>query len=180
MSIVSSTNKTDRHNITEFVNSYNDVIECGREWVPVESKQRLYTSGICCFFAKHVSLRRKSNDWLARNQDNVSEWSDMSIRGLTVIVGNSTGSTSKDRNSHASKIPVVFVGLCSPVFTIFGPSDHLMKLFQKLALCTKLDILGGYLCWWTICNRGDHPPSSQRFGTDIVYYRGFSIKTKRN
>ena len=82
MSIVSSTNKTDRHNITEFVNSYNDVIECGRAWVPVESKQRLYTCGICCFFAKHVSLRRKSNDWLARNQDNVSEWCDMSIRGL--------------------------------------------------------------------------------------------------
>ena len=79
---------------------------------------------------------------------------------LTVIVGNSTGSTSEDENSHASKIPVVFVGLCSPVVTIFGPSDHLMKLFQKLVMCTKLDILGGYLCWWTICNRGDHPPSS--------------------
>jgi hypothetical protein len=25
---------------------------------------------------------RKSKDWLARNQDNVSEWGDMSIRGL--------------------------------------------------------------------------------------------------
>jgi len=28
------------------------------------------------------ALRRKSKDWLARNQDNVSEWGDMSIRGL--------------------------------------------------------------------------------------------------
>ena len=27
------------------------------------------------------ALRRKSKDWLARNQDNVSEWGDMSIRG---------------------------------------------------------------------------------------------------
>ena len=27
-------------------------------------------------------LRIKSKDWLARNQDNVSKWSDMSIRGL--------------------------------------------------------------------------------------------------
>ena len=27
-------------------------------------------------------LRRKSKDWLARNQDNVSEWGDMSTRGL--------------------------------------------------------------------------------------------------
>ena len=29
--------------------------------------------GICCFFANHTALRRKSKDWLARNQDNVSE-----------------------------------------------------------------------------------------------------------
>ena len=35
-----------------------------------------------CFSAKHAALRRKSKDWLARNQNNVSEWSDMSIRGL--------------------------------------------------------------------------------------------------
>ena len=28
--------------------------------------------GICCFSAKHAALRRKSKDWLARNQNNVS------------------------------------------------------------------------------------------------------------
>jgi len=33
-----------------------------------------YKIGICCFSAKHAALRRKSKDWLARNQDNVSEW----------------------------------------------------------------------------------------------------------
>ena len=32
--------------------------------------------------AKHPALRRKRKDWLARNQNNVSEWSDMSTRGL--------------------------------------------------------------------------------------------------
>jgi hypothetical protein len=37
---------------------------------------------ICCFSGKHTTLRRKSKDWLARNQDNVSEWGDMSIRRL--------------------------------------------------------------------------------------------------
>jgi hypothetical protein len=26
-----------------------------------------YKIGICCFFAKHTALRRKSKDWLARN-----------------------------------------------------------------------------------------------------------------
>jgi hypothetical protein len=39
-----------------------------------------YKIGICCFSAKHAALRRKSKDWLAQNQDNMSEWSDMSTR----------------------------------------------------------------------------------------------------
>ena len=39
------------------------------------------------FSAKHIALRnaalrRKSKDWLARNQNNVFEWSNMSTRGL--------------------------------------------------------------------------------------------------
>ena len=37
---------------------------------------------ICCFSAKHATLRKKSQDWLARNQDDVSWWGDMSTRGL--------------------------------------------------------------------------------------------------
>jgi len=41
-----------------------------------------YKIGICRFSAKHVSLRRKSKDWLARNQDNVSEWGGIYITGL--------------------------------------------------------------------------------------------------
>ena len=41
-----------------------------------------YEIGISCFSAKHAVLRRKIKDWLARNQDNVSKWDDMSIRGL--------------------------------------------------------------------------------------------------
>ena len=43
---------------------------------------QVYKIGICCFSAKHAALKSKSKDWLARNQNNVSEWSDMSIRGL--------------------------------------------------------------------------------------------------
>ena len=41
-----------------------------------------YKIGICCFPAKHAALRIKSKHWLAWNQNNVSEWSDMSTRGL--------------------------------------------------------------------------------------------------
>jgi hypothetical protein len=31
-----------------------------------------YEIGICCFSAKHAPLRKKSKDWLARNQNNVT------------------------------------------------------------------------------------------------------------
>jgi hypothetical protein len=53
-----------------------------RGFEPRSGQTKDYEIGICCFSAKHTSLRRKSNNWLARNQNNVSEWSDMSIRGL--------------------------------------------------------------------------------------------------
>jgi hypothetical protein len=52
-------------------------------WIEPQSDQpKDYEIGICCFSAKHTALRRKSKDWSARNQNNVSEWSDMSTRGL--------------------------------------------------------------------------------------------------
>jgi hypothetical protein len=35
--------------------------------------------GICCFSAKHATLRRKNKDWLTWNHNNVSEWSNMSV-----------------------------------------------------------------------------------------------------
>ena len=41
-----------------------------------------YKIGIACFSAKHAALKSKSKDWLACNENNVSEWSDMSIRRL--------------------------------------------------------------------------------------------------
>ena len=58
----------------------SSAIDHGFESPPGQTKD--YVIGICCFSAKHTTLRRKSKDWLARNQDNVSEWSDMSTRGL--------------------------------------------------------------------------------------------------
>ena len=41
-----------------------------------------YKIGICCFSVKQAALRRKSKDWSVRNQNDVSEWSDMSTRRL--------------------------------------------------------------------------------------------------
>ena len=55
------------------------VLDCG--FKPRLGQTKDYKIGICCFSAKHAALRRKSKDWLARIQDNVSKWRDMSIRG---------------------------------------------------------------------------------------------------
>ena len=43
-----------------------------------------YKIGIFCFSVKYAALRRKSKDWLALNQYNVSKWDDnlMSINIL--------------------------------------------------------------------------------------------------
>ena len=40
-----------------------------------------YNNGSCYFCAQYIAINRKSKDWLSRNQDNVSEWGDVSFRG---------------------------------------------------------------------------------------------------
>jgi hypothetical protein len=67
---VSSTNKTDRNDITEILLK-----------VALNTNKQIkdYYIGICCFSA---ALRRKSKKWSTLNWDNVSEWSDMSTRGM--------------------------------------------------------------------------------------------------
>ena len=58
----------------------SSAIDCGYE--PRSGQAKEYKIGMCCFSAKKASLRRKSKDLLARNQNNVSEWSDISTRWL--------------------------------------------------------------------------------------------------
>ena len=58
----------------------SSVVDCG--FKPRSGQTKDYKISICCFSAKHAASRRKSKDWLARNQNNVSEWSDMSTREL--------------------------------------------------------------------------------------------------
>jgi hypothetical protein len=53
-----------------------------RDFEPRSGQTKDYEIGICCFSAKHAALKRKSKDWLARNQNNVSPWGYMSIHGL--------------------------------------------------------------------------------------------------
>ena len=57
-------------------------IAVDRGFEPRSGQTKDYNIGMCCFSAKHAALRRKSKDWLARNLNNVPEWSDMFPRGL--------------------------------------------------------------------------------------------------
>ena len=53
-----------------------------RVFEPRSGQTKDYKTVICYFSANHAALRSKSKDWLARNQENVSEWSDMWTRRL--------------------------------------------------------------------------------------------------
>ena len=55
----------------------SSVVGCGFE--PRSGQTKDYKIGICCFSATQAALRSRRKDWFARNQDNVSEWGDMSI-----------------------------------------------------------------------------------------------------
>jgi hypothetical protein len=54
----------------------SSAVDCWFE--PRSGKTKDYKIGICYISAKHAALRRKSKDWLTWNQENVSDWSDMS------------------------------------------------------------------------------------------------------
>ena len=53
-----------------------------RRFEPRSDQTKDYRIDMCCFSTKHAAVRRKNKDWLARNQNNVSEWSDMSTLKL--------------------------------------------------------------------------------------------------
>ena len=54
-------------------------------WVRARSSQtKDYIIDMCCFSAKHAALWEKNKYLLDRNQDNVSEWGDMTIRELLI------------------------------------------------------------------------------------------------
>jgi hypothetical protein len=64
-------------------NGWRARLECGILRVRAQSGQTNDNKiGICCFSVKKVALRSCSKDWLPRNWDNVSEWSDVSTCGL--------------------------------------------------------------------------------------------------
>jgi hypothetical protein len=68
-----------------------------------------YTIGISCFPVKHAAIRRKRKDWLTRNQDIVSEWGNMYIRGPVSLIGG--GITDLPQVTVTNCITKVFKGI---------------------------------------------------------------------
>jgi hypothetical protein len=52
-----------------------------RRFEPRSGQIEDYEIDMCCFSVLHAALKRNSKYWLVRNQDNVSEWADIPIRG---------------------------------------------------------------------------------------------------
>jgi hypothetical protein len=50
-----------------------------RGFEPQSGQIKDFKIGMCCFSAKQAALKRKNKDWLARNQNNVSEWNVVSV-----------------------------------------------------------------------------------------------------
>jgi hypothetical protein len=78
-----------RQNISLFLNHIGGIMvtvlassAVDRVFESRSGQTKYYKIGIFCFSEKHGALKRKNKDWLTRNQDNMSEWGDMSIRGL--------------------------------------------------------------------------------------------------
>ena len=97
-------NKTDNHLLPQVIehkkgwcNNYPAGLECTiiiillassvqyRGFEPRTGQTKDYKIDICCFFSTHTTLRRKSKDRLARNQDSVSQWINMSIHRLVSV-----------------------------------------------------------------------------------------------
>ena len=58
----------------------SSALDCG--FKPRSGQAKDYKIGSCCFSTKHAALKRKSKAWLAWNLNNVSKWSNKSIREL--------------------------------------------------------------------------------------------------
>ena len=80
-----------------------------RRFEPRSGQTKDYKISICCIYAKYTALREKSEGWLAQNQDTVSEWGDMSIRGPLI-------------QWASPKSPIKDVGLVQS-----GPHHHLIE-----------------------------------------------------
>jgi hypothetical protein len=64
------------------------VLDHGFDLRSAKPKTIKVKTGICCLSSNHAALMRMSKDWVVLNQDNMSEWRDVSTQRL---VGSESG-----------------------------------------------------------------------------------------
>jgi hypothetical protein len=111
----------------------SSAIDCGYELRSCQTKE--YQICICCFSAKNAALRRKNKDWLARNQNNVSVWSDISTQWL--LLAHLAKGNMSFYNHLARVVRRLSFVVCRPltihilIFSSETPQPNEVKLSRK-------------------------------------------------
>jgi hypothetical protein len=152
----------------------SSAVDCGFE--PRSGKTKDYKINICCFSAKHTALRRKSKDWSARHQDNVSECGDVVSEEINIPVYVFVGCLL-----HLGSVPfppvlrvriVLFFKKCSRLLTAFlllpipvnlATSNGLTGIFISFLFIQQNRIGGVMVSVLTssVVDRGFEPRSGQ-------------------
>ena len=115
-----------------------------------------YNIGICCFFSKHTALKGKNKDWLAWNQNNVSEWVDMSTRGIRFSQLTGTGYFS----IFPFEMPIsifsdhLLLTVFATWFSTSGPLSEVLNFKGHFALITTQMRTEDHFTLATIANCG--------------------------